>query len=397
MEQTRTSTTVGRAWPRISALPRSLALNWAYAAIDKRDLRLDLLRGFAVFAMVIDHWGGDSWLYGITGGDSFFVSAAEVFIFISGLVVGMVYGGIAIRDGIQAAQGKALGRALTLYKLTAALTIIFAVFSLFFNLPWAKDLRVNDPLTFVFNVLMLRQVMYLTDIPLIYTILMLIAPFALWLLASGRTVWLVVGSALFWLAAQLSSAPAALPWPIAGGGAFNLAAWQLLFFIAMAIGYHREAIARVFNRVPRVPYTLLVGLVSLWFIRLYQTDGAVFASLFPGMDTHAFLMQFFLKSAMAPGRLIAAFFIFQFAYLALTLLWRPIQAAFGWLLLPLGQTALYGYTMHVALIGLFTTMLPYLPVDVTAMRAVNTSLQLMAVFVLWVMVQRRFLFRVVPR
>ncbi len=397
MEQTRTGTPLGRTWPRISALPRSLSLNWAYAAVDKRDLRLDLLRGFAVVAMVIDHWGGDSWLYGITGGDTFFVSAAEAFIFISGLVVGMVYGGIAIRDGIQAAQGKALSRAFTLYKLTAALTIVFAIFSLFFNLPWAKDLLVGDPLTFVFNVLMLRQVMYLTDIPLIYTILMLIAPFALWLLVSGRTAWLVGGSALLWLAAQLSSAPAGLPWPIYGGGAFNLAAWQLLFFVAMAIGYHRDALARIFSRVPRVPYATFVGLVSAWFIQLYRTDGAVFATLFPGMDTHAFLMQFFLKSAMAPGRLIAAFFFFQFAYLALTLLWRPIQMVFGWLLLPLGQTALYGYTMHVALIGLFTMLLPHLPVDVTAIRVLNTSLQLMAVFVLWVMVQRRFLFRVVPR
>jgi hypothetical protein len=51
-------------------------------------LRLDLLRGFAVIAMVADHiGGGHSWLYVMTGGDRFFVSAAEVFVGISGRVV----------------------------------------------------------------------------------------------------------------------------------------------------------------------------------------------------------------------------------------------------------------------------------------------------------------------
>jgi hypothetical protein len=397
MQQTRQGSASGRILPMIDALPRSLHLDWAYAVADKRDLRLDILRGFAVFAMVVDHWGGNSWLYGITGGDTFFVSAAEGFIFISGLVVGMVYGAIALKEGIQAAQSKALKRALTLYKLTIALTILFAIFSLLFNLPWAKDLQVGDALTFVFNVITLRQVMYLTDIPLIYTILMLAAPLAIWLLASGRTRWLVGGSVALWIAAQVSSAPAQLPWPIAGGTAFNPAAWQLLFFIAMAIGYHRDIIARTFSRVPRIPYFVLMGAISLWFIQLYQTDGAFLARLSPGMDTHAFLLQFFLKSALAPGRLIASFFFFQFAYLALTVLWRPIQVVLGWFLLPLGQTALYGYTMHVALIGLFTMALPHLPGDITTLRGWNTSLQLLAVLVIWVMVQRKFLFKIVPR
>ena len=41
--------------------------------------------------MVVDHFGGDSWLYAITGGNRFYVSAAEGFIFISGFVMGQAY------------------------------------------------------------------------------------------------------------------------------------------------------------------------------------------------------------------------------------------------------------------------------------------------------------------
>ncbi|MDP9371380.1 MAG: OpgC domain-containing protein, partial [Chloroflexota bacterium] len=88
---------VGAAEPR-EPVPRR---GWRYAEPGGRDLRLDLLRGFAVFAMAVDHLGGPSWLYALTGGNRFFVSAAEGFVFISGVVAGIVYGARARRDGLR--------------------------------------------------------------------------------------------------------------------------------------------------------------------------------------------------------------------------------------------------------------------------------------------------------
>jgi uncharacterized membrane protein len=85
---------MGTAWPRA----------WAYtAASARRDLRLDLLRGFGVFAMV---------------GDRFFVSAAEVFVVLSGLTMGMVYTGVFARGGTPAVLAKTVRRAHLLYVLT---------------------------------------------------------------------------------------------------------------------------------------------------------------------------------------------------------------------------------------------------------------------------------------
>ena len=66
--------------------------SWRYVSGGSRDLRLDLLRGFAVFAMAVDHIGGDSPFHLLSGGNRFFVSAAEAFVFISGVTVGLVYG-----------------------------------------------------------------------------------------------------------------------------------------------------------------------------------------------------------------------------------------------------------------------------------------------------------------
>src|SRR5260370_42354998 len=70
---------------------RALSYYSTADAASRRDLRVDLLRGFCIFAMVVDHFGGDSWLYAITGGNRFYVSAAEGFILIIGFVVGQAF------------------------------------------------------------------------------------------------------------------------------------------------------------------------------------------------------------------------------------------------------------------------------------------------------------------
>lgn len=385
------------SFPNLWAWLRSTAAEWSYPAADKRDLRLDVLRGFAVVVMVVDHMGGSSWLYLLTGGNSFFVSGAEAFIFISGLVVGMVYGGIALKQGLRAAQLKALQRGWTLYKLTVVLTLLFAAFSMAFNLDWAHDLTIGNPLQFAWNVVTLHETMYFTDIPLLYTFLMLLAAGGLALLYYRKTALLLALSAGGWLAFQLVPAQAQLPWAIDGNTTFHLAAWQFLFFAAMALGYHRERITAFLRQLPRWPYLVFSGLLVVWLVRLYDTQGAWLGHLFPGLDTHAFLSEFFLKSALAPGRLLASVILFQFAYLAATLFWKPIWTLLGWLLMPLGQNSLYSYTMHVVVVGLFYGALPYLPGHVLTMGTLNTSLQLLVVLLLWAMIQKRFLFSVVPR
>src|SRR5512140_3391930 len=121
-------------------------LSWKYPAQERRDLRLDLLRGCAVLVMVVDHFGGSSWLYLLTGNNNFFTSGAEAFVLISGMVVGIVYGAIARRDGIRAASGKAFRRAFTLYKLTVIMTLLFAALSDLFGLPWSKGIDLGDPI-----------------------------------------------------------------------------------------------------------------------------------------------------------------------------------------------------------------------------------------------------------
>src|SRR5205809_7987983 len=112
-------------WSLLQSVESWLAAMRFVAAPVGRDPRLDLLRGFCVFAMIVDHIGGTSWLYAITGGNRGPVTAAEGFVFLSGLVLGIVSRQRLRRDGLRAAVRSTLARAWTLYRLTVALTLAF--------------------------------------------------------------------------------------------------------------------------------------------------------------------------------------------------------------------------------------------------------------------------------
>ncbi len=63
----------------------------------ERDIRLDALRGLVLAWMTLNHLGGPLQAYSFqTLG---FVSSAEGFVFISGIVAGMVYGRIGLNQG----------------------------------------------------------------------------------------------------------------------------------------------------------------------------------------------------------------------------------------------------------------------------------------------------------
>lgn len=174
----------------IAALATLIA-SWRYAGA-KRDLRFDLLRGLAVVAMVTDHVGGqESWLYTLTGGNHYWTSAAEGFIFISGLVMGIVYPATIARDGLGAAVKKAMRRAGTLYLLTVTLTLSTAALAFRLGLQWAPQVAANTLPDFVIGVLTLHRSYYLTDVLLLYTLVIFVAAGALYLMATRRS-WMVL-------------------------------------------------------------------------------------------------------------------------------------------------------------------------------------------------------------
>src|SRR4051812_10714036 len=196
------------AWTAVLA---NRVRSWSYYrsvdAVERRDLRVDLLRGFCIFAMVVDHFGGESWLYALTGGNRFYVSAAEGFIFISGFVMGQAYRRRRDRSGLVNAMGEALKRARTLYLATVALTLIFSLLYLYTDITlWTgRDfgLGIDSLAEITVAAATLHYTYHGTDILAMYTLLVLGAPFLLLLLSVGHWQWVLIPSWLWWLAYQI--------------------------------------------------------------------------------------------------------------------------------------------------------------------------------------------------
>jgi enterochelin esterase-like enzyme len=327
---------------------------WRYVPSGERDLRIDLLRGFAVFAMAVDHILGVSVLHGITGGNRFLVSAAEAFVFISGATVGIVYSRRAATEGMGAVVRRAFARAWTLYAIAVWLGLAFAAASALFGLP--KGVAFDaDPLRFAFEVATLQRTFYLVDVMLLYAFLMLMAPAAIWALRRGLW-WLVLGcSVALWGAYQAWPGPLTLPWAITDNPVFNVAAWQVMFFPALLIGYHRDRVGQAFRRVPRLPlpggWALPLAAALGVLIWLHVTDASALDRFGHAGSGSVWLDRWFDKSALPLPRLLASVVVFGFAWMLVTKAWKPVAAAFGGFLLPLGHSALYAYSTHVVIVG----------------------------------------------
>jgi hypothetical protein len=330
-----------RTRPRLTA-KRGLAARWRYAG-GKRDLRLDLLRGFAVVAMVVDHISQRSWLAYITGADHYFVSAAEPFVFISGLVLGMVYRPLFQKNGLFACIRKALGRALTLYFVTIVFGLLFIGLSAHFGAWWGPERAVftND---YMWRVATFRQTFYLVDIPMLYTLLLLLAVPALLLISYRLTPVMLVASWALWLSWQLSWESYQVPWRIEANTTFPLPTWQMLFFTGLAIGWHRRLIERWLSAIPRnLRLVMLVAMVAA-AVALFVAQRV----LVPTFSEDARESWYLLIKPLVPMSRLLAFGVFLGgAYALLTLAWRPIVTLTGCLLLPLGQNALTAYGLHL--------------------------------------------------
>ncbi len=123
----------------------------------------------------------------------------------------------------------------------------------------------------VWAILTLHQTYYLVDVLALYVLLMLAAPIALFLLCEGQTRVLLGVSWLTWFGFQVFPAQTDLPWTIAGNNLFHLSAWQVLFFTAMAIGFHRQRIGAAIGARWHSPLLLVSG-IGVGALILVYTD-----------------------------------------------------------------------------------------------------------------------------
>lgn len=362
--------------------------SWRYDPDSSpRDLRLDLLRGLCLLKMVFNHlWATplhavQEWIG--------FVSAAEGFFFISGAVAAIVYGRRAEQAGLATTSRGLARRGLHLYVSNLALVFLYFAFELSRLLPssflWHEGFA--WPELFAFN-----HPYFLQMLPR-YSVYLALAPLALWCLKHGRTAWLLAASFALYGANLVLDGRLRLPFfePDAVT-AFQLIAWQVLFFAGMAMGYHRKQIGLWWRSLPAWAGIALPCALFLGFALFERAVAFGLITAHP----HA-IWELFNRERLGLGRLVNLAAAFAFFFLLADRLWQPLARFLGPLLLPFGQSALYVFLIHILLNGLRLIVEPHLPFTLFGHPWRLPAANLLLVGLHWLMVRYRVLAAVIPR
>lgn len=206
-----------------------------------RDLRVDIVRGFALWAIFVNHTPGNV-MASVTPKNYTLSDATEAFVLLAGYAAGLAYGIVMDRQGWFFAASRVMGRVFTLYVAHIFLLVVFTAQVGFSaarldGAAYLDELHLDpfaaDPYRALLEALLLRyQPAFLNILPLYIAVL---AMFALAMPLLRRPWAMLALSAALWAAAR--GLDLSLPSWRGEDWFFNPLAWQLLFFVGCALGY----------------------------------------------------------------------------------------------------------------------------------------------------------------
>ena len=339
-------------------------------SVGARDLRIDWLRGLAMTCVIVNHSKLSSPLSWFSYERLWVVTAAEVFVILSGIVLGMVYRRRLDRHGWAVVLRGLVRRATFLYSTFLAVTMSILVLaasgidvravspSAEHATPWFFAPQMMDAAAWR-DVLLMRSGPWAFEIIGLYVWLVAAAVpcFVILRWAGWRT--LLGASWTLYLWYRLA------PHAVTNAGfelTFPLLAWQLLFVHGIAVGYYRDRIGEAAERTPKwLAGAAVVGLSGF----------AMFAFCNPWMDGPSWLRlrlisddrftyvygHFFMLKELGAARLVNLGVGLPVGYAALTRCWsltRPLHGLF----ITLGQQSLGAFVLHVYAV----LLLAYLPI-----------------------------------
>jgi hypothetical protein len=271
-----------------------------------RDLRLDLFRGVANWAIFLDHIP-DNVVNWLTTRNYGFSDAADLFVFISGYTASFVYARMMIERGFIVGATRLTKRVWQLYVAHIILFVIYIAAISYLALRFGDSEIINE-----FNVAglvdhateTLRQGLFLRfkpvnlDVLPLYIVLMGLFPPVLWIMLRQPN-WTMLASIALWLTARhfgwnFTAYPA-------GQWYFNPFCWQVLFVFGSwcALGGARKSMAIINS-----PITLYLCIAYLVFALIMTMAGRFsdFGAIFPQWLYSAFNPND--KTFLAPYRFL---------------------------------------------------------------------------------------------
>lgn len=348
-----------------------------------RLLTLDYLRGFFIIVIIIDHlsrWPSALSLF--TGQAWLWVTAAEGFVIISGLLVGYVRGYKNKSLPMRTVSSHLFKRSMLLYVWSVLGTFGYVAIVWYIHFIGGSPstpMDVGNWPRLIFETLTLQYSWVWLHFLTLYAVFLASAPLAVWLLRKGRS----------WVVALISFLLLILGWQTH----IEVLQWQILFFLPSIAGFHLEDIQKVWKALARRRRLILTW--TIWTLTALTIVASAALTFVPGILEEIgdrVGNGYFNKDTISVWRLLMAFLWFSGFMLLFARFDHFIGTYLGRLLLPFGTRSLTAYILH----GLALSAISFVTVAAGDL-IVNTLLGIIAVGITWALIQLSFVQKVVPR
>ncbi|MCJ8521198.1 hypothetical protein ABID21_004274 [Pseudorhizobium tarimense] len=338
---------------------------------------IDGMRGYFLVFMLINHliFAGGYWLVKVNHNQLAFVEDAQGFVFLSGLLIGMVYARKMVKNGYAAGRQAIYSRAFELYRYAMGIVLAVMVAQMF--LPdayavwynWLGYTTFDDPLRLAAIATFLFQPTFMDILPQ-YIVYMLFAPLLVKLVLEDKWHYVLAASLVLWMAAQLGlqrivTEPVnqLVMGPDDQGirASFNLLGWQIVFYSGLVLGAMTSAGKIDWGRIltPENTFIPKMALIVVLFflpLRIMTANGLMpdfMIGKFAAMEVRAdfgpvYLLNFIAVAALVTWLLVAGpKHPSNFVRSAAGVLTWVFSLKFLQLI---GRHSLYVYVWHVAIV-----------------------------------------------
>jgi len=350
---------------------------------SNRLLTLDYLRGYFILVIIIDHLGRWPSLFGaFTGRALLWVTAAEGFVIISGLLVGYIRGFKNQQQPLGQVSLKLVRRGMLLYLWSIIATIAYSAIIWHFHFkggsPGLPFEKVDDWGNLIWQTLTLQYTFVWVYFLTLYAIFLTASPIAVWLFRKNKA----------WMLVALSLVVLVVGWRLHN----EFMQWQALFFIPSAVGYYLEPIRDWWKKLALNKRQLLTYFI--WGVTAITIVLSVVTTFHAGsiQSSADQLNTSFAKNTISIYRILLAFVWFTGFLLLFAHLTQWIKRWLAWLLIPLGTRSLTAYILH----GLVLCTISYF-ISVSDNILFNTLLGATAIMMVWGLLKIPFVQKVIPR
>lgn len=386
--------------------------SFRYTSSDKRDLRIDLLRGIALVMMVVAHIEVMSLLDLFTWERFGLTTGAEGFVILSGFMIGVINRQRLKKEVLLTVSYSLYRRAAKIYVVNIVIILSILLLTKLTFINTFEATHFTDRFSGVsytlyplyeqikeswFNMVLYLQIgPHQSQILGLYFYLLLVTPLFLYLLKRRSVGVLLLLSLVLYITYYLTGirfTSAEFEF------AFPLLAWQFIYVLGVTIGWYKEellSLARTQAGFWSLSVIVLFTMVMMFIAQNHTNPFMPYNTMLHTINAKEFnwfYQNFAAKNALGPLRVINDFSLLITCYLVLSYFWKPINKVCGWFLITLGQHSLYVFIIHVYVVLLVNQLVDF----GLWHRAwlLNTLVHLCALMMLWLFakydVGRRFI------